>query len=74
MGESWRLPAPGIREAFTSSHREGVLLATIPVPEAPANVEFGGGDRRTLYIMAGKSLYRIRTNLTGFLLWPPRPG
>jgi len=52
----------------------GVLLATIPVPEAPANVEFGGGDRRTLYIMAGKSLYRIRTNLTGFLLWPPRPG
>lgn len=49
---------------------EGKLLATIPTPEAPANVEFGGPDRKTLYIMAGKSLYRVRTTMTGFHLWP----
>jgi gluconolactonase len=49
---------------------EGTLLATIATPEGPANVEFGGDDRKTLYIMAGHGLYRIRTTMTGFHLWP----
>ena len=42
------------------------------MPEDPANVEFGGDDRKTLYICAGKSLYRIKTTMTGHHLWPPR--
>jgi gluconolactonase len=50
---------------------QGKILAEIPTPEDPANVEFGGDDRKTLYICAGKSLYRIRTNMKGFHLWPP---
>ncbi len=50
----------------------GKILATIPLPEDPANVEFGGDDHKTLYITAGKSLYRIKTTMTGFHLWPPR--
>ncbi len=50
---------------------DGKLLEIIPTPESPANVEFGGEDRKTLYICAGKSLYRIKTNMTGFALWPP---
>jgi gluconolactonase len=50
---------------------KGEILATIPTPDDPANVEFGGDDRKTLYICAGKSLYRIRTTMTGFHLWPP---
>lgn len=49
----------------------GKLLAVIPTPEHPANVEFGGPDRRTLYIGAGTGLYRVRTTMTGFHLWPP---
>jgi gluconolactonase len=49
---------------------EGKVLATIPTPESPTNVEFGGADRKTLYVTAGKSLYRIHTTLTGFHLWP----
>jgi gluconolactonase len=49
---------------------EGKLLATILTPESPTNVEFGGPDRKTLYITAGKSLYRIRTTMSGFHLWP----
>jgi len=53
---------------------EGKILATIPTPEEPTNVEFGGDDRKTLYICAGKSLYRIKTTMTGFSLWPPREG
>ncbi len=51
----------------------GKILATIPVPEDAANVEFGGEDRKTLYICAGKSLYRIKTTMTGYQLWPPTP-
>jgi gluconolactonase len=50
----------------------GKIEALIPVPEQPANVEFGGDDDKTLYIMAGKSLYRIKTTMTGFRLWPRR--
>jgi gluconolactonase len=50
---------------------EGKILAIIPTPESPTNVEFGGAERNTLYITAGKSLYRIRTTMTGFHLWPP---
>jgi gluconolactonase len=52
---------------------DGKILATIPVPEDPANVEFGGDDWKTLYIMAGKSVYRIRTTMTGYRLFPPMP-
>jgi gluconolactonase len=52
----------------------GKILASIPVPEPAANVEFGGDDRKTLYICAGKSLYRINTTMTGHHLWPPRKG
>jgi gluconolactonase len=51
---------------------DGKILAMIPVPEDPANVEFGGPDGKTLYICAGKSLYRIATTMTGHSLWPPR--
>jgi gluconolactonase len=51
---------------------DGKIQALIPVPEDPANVEFGGADGKTLYICAGKSLYRIATTMTGHHLWPPR--
>jgi len=51
---------------------DGKLLGRIPVPDSPTNVEFGGPNRKTLYITAGKSLYRINTTMTGHHLWPPR--
>jgi gluconolactonase len=51
---------------------DGKILTTIPIPEDPANVEFGGADGKTLYVCAGKSLYRIATTMTGYHLWPPR--
>jgi gluconolactonase len=43
----------------------GIPLAFIATPETPTNVEFGGPGRSTLYITAGRSLYRIETTLTG---------
>ncbi|MFM7594498.1 MAG: SMP-30/gluconolactonase/LRE family protein [Isosphaeraceae bacterium] len=48
----------------------GKLRGMIPTPEAPANCEFGAADSGTLYIMAGVSLYRIKTNMQGFKLFP----
>lgn len=44
---------------------EGKKVGFIPTPEDPSNCCFGGKDLKTLYITAGKSLYRIQTNMTG---------
>jgi gluconolactonase len=49
---------------------QGKQLAFIKTPEDPANCTFGGADRKTLYITAGQSLYRIRLNSRGYLLYP----
>ena len=43
----------------------GKDLGTLKVPEVPANVGFGDGDRRTLYITARTSLYRVRMPIPG---------
>jgi gluconolactonase len=44
---------------------EGKHLGTILTPELAANVEFGDADRKTLYIAARTSIYRIRVNTPG---------
>jgi gluconolactonase len=50
---------------------DGKKLGFIPTPETPTNCVFAGLDRRTLYITAGVSLYRIRVNEPGFAVyWP----
>lgn len=43
----------------------GALVTKIPCPENPANCAFGGADKKTLYITARKSLYRIKLNNAG---------
>jgi gluconolactonase len=43
----------------------GEKISTIEVPEAPANVCFGGKERRTLFITARKGLYAVRMNVQG---------
>lgn len=44
---------------------DGELLTSIPVPEQPSNVAFGGEDNNELYITARKSLYRVGLNRRG---------
>ncbi|MDD4267440.1 MAG: SMP-30/gluconolactonase/LRE family protein [Pirellulaceae bacterium] len=44
---------------------EGKAITTIEVPEPPANVCFGGRDRKTLFITARKGLYAVRMNVRG---------
>lgn len=45
----------------------GNHLGTIALPEQPANLTWGDKDRKTLYITATTSVYRIRTKARGFL-------
>jgi len=50
---------------------EGKQLAFVQTPETPTNCAFGGKDHKTLYVTAGKSLYRIKVNVEGFaIFWP----
>jgi sugar lactone lactonase YvrE len=43
----------------------GSQIATIPVPERPLQLVFGGPDRRTLFIPARTSLYAVQTSNPG---------
>jgi gluconolactonase len=43
----------------------GKLLGRISVPETATNLAWGESDRKTLYITASKSLYRIRLKIAG---------
>jgi len=45
---------------------EGKLLKFIPIPEDYiTNNAFGGADMKTLYVTAGKTLYKVRTDIAG---------
>lgn len=45
---------------------KGKLLRYIPIPEdTVTNCAFGGPDMKTLYVTAGKTLFRIRTDVIG---------
>jgi gluconolactonase len=44
----------------------GKLLRIIPIPEEPiTNDTFGGPDMKTLFVTAGKSLFKVRTEIAG---------
>lgn len=44
---------------------KGEKIGFLPTPEDPTNLCFAGPDRKTLYITAGKSLYRVTSTLAG---------
>ncbi len=48
---------------------DGKILGVIAVPEQPANVTFGGPDRKTLYITARKSLYAATMESQGHVFY-----
>ena len=67
------------REGETTANPPGVyvitpsgsLLGRIPVPEdLITNLTFAGPDKKTLYITAGKSLYKIKVNVSGWSVFP----
>jgi gluconolactonase len=45
---------------------QGKLLHFYPIPEDTiTNNTFGGPDMKTLYITAGKTLYKVRVEIAG---------
>ena len=49
----------------------GKLLGCLPVPEdLITNLAFGGQDKKTLYVTAGKSLFKIQTKVAGWSVFP----
>lgn len=66
-GESTDVP-PGV---YVISP-QGKLLGRIPILEdVISNVAFGGPERKTLYVTAGKTLYKIPVNVSGYAVYPP---
>jgi len=67
------------REGETTEHPAGVyvvspagkLLGFIQVSEdLITNLAFGGPDKKTLYVTAGKSLFKIQTKVAGWSVYP----
>jgi gluconolactonase len=51
---------------------KGDLLGRIAIPEdLCTNLAFGGPDRKTLFVTAGKSIYKIPLAVSGYALYPP---
>jgi gluconolactonase len=51
---------------------KGKLLGRVPIPEDyVTNLAFGGPDRKTLYVLAGTSVYRIPVEVSGYAVYPP---
>jgi gluconolactonase len=70
-GNLWVAVRDETRPGIYAYSPEGKELAYIKT-EIPTNVGFGrGAEGKTLYITAGKSLYRIKVNKEGYHL-PPR--
>lgn len=71
QGNIYGAAGSGAQGGIYAFDPKGKRLAFIPTPEAPTNCVFGGKDRKTLYVTAGKSLYRVRLNVPGFaVFWP----
>jgi gluconolactonase len=49
----------------TAYSPEGKKLETIAVPEGPANLKFGGSDKKTLFITARTSFYSVPMSVRG---------
>jgi gluconolactonase len=71
QGNIWATAGEGTSTGVWIFSPAGKQLGFIQTPEIATNCVFGDKDQRTLYITAGKSLYKIRVNATGF---PPYPG
>jgi gluconolactonase len=70
-GNVWATAGSGKAGGVYVFSPEGKRLAFVPTPEDPSNCCFGGKDRKTLYVTAGKSLYRVKVNVEGFaVFWP----
>jgi gluconolactonase len=51
---------------------QGKLLGRVPIPEDyVTNLAFGGPERKTLYVTAGTSVYKVPVAVSGHAVYPP---
>lgn len=51
---------------------QGKLLGRIPIPEdLITNLVFGGPQRKTVYVTAGKTVYEFPVTVSGYAVYPP---
>jgi gluconolactonase len=51
---------------------QGKLLGRIPILEdLMTNVAFGGPERKTLFVTAGKTVYKVPVTVSGYAVYPP---
>lgn len=51
---------------------QGKLLGRIPIAEdLITNVAFGGPELKTLYVTAGKTVYKLPVTVSGYAVYPP---
>jgi gluconolactonase len=51
---------------------QGKLLGKIPIGEdLLTNLCFGGPELKTLYVTAGKTVYKLPVNVSGYAVYPP---
>lgn len=66
-------PATDVKGGIYVLSAEGKLLEFIPVPtDEVTNCAFGGEDRKTLYITGGGTIYSIRVQTPGRVLFPAK--
>jgi dipeptidyl aminopeptidase/acylaminoacyl peptidase len=66
-GNIWATAETGDKTGVYIFSPKGKQLGFVPTPETATNCVFGDADRKTLYITAGRSVYRVRTDAAG---WP----
>jgi gluconolactonase len=66
-GRIWTSAGDGVH----CLHPDGTLIGKVLIPEAVANVEFGGPKRHRLFICATTSLYSVHLKVTGPRRWAP---
>jgi gluconolactonase len=50
---------------------QGKLLGRIPIPEdLITNLAFGGADKKTLFVTAGRTIYQFPVEVAGYSLYP----
>ncbi len=67
-GRIWATAGKGKTGGVYVFTPKGEKLRFIATPEVPTNCCFGGKELRTLFVTAGKSLYRIETTVKGLTI------
>ena len=66
-----RASRPSTHRGFMSSHHKASCWAAFRSPEDQVtNMTFGGPDKTTLYVTAGKTLFRIQIEVSGWSVFP----